>query len=93
MFDPPNTSVRGRRSWDDLVIFRCLLLGVINGLSDEQLQCMLLDRASFKEFAGLETLDHVPGQKTLWMYRNMLSASGRIDELVAVFREQLAFHG
>ena len=33
-FGPPRTSGRGRRSWDYLVIFRCLLLGVMNGLSD-----------------------------------------------------------
>jgi len=90
---PPNTSGRGRRSWDYLVIFRCLLLGVMNGLSDEQLQFMLLDRTSFKKFAGLDTLDHVPDQKTLWKYRNLLSESGRIEELVGVFREQLAAHG
>ncbi len=93
VFGPPNTSGRGRRSWDCLVIFRCLLLGVMNGLSDEQLQYMLLDRTSFKEFAGLETLDHVPDQKTLWKYRNMLSESGRIDEPVVVFREQVLSHG
>ena len=93
VFGPPNTSGRGRRSWDSLVIFRCLLLGVMNGLSDEQRQFMLLDRKSFKKCAGLATLDHVLDQKTLWKYRTMLSESGRIDELVKVFREPLAAHG
>ena len=93
IFGSPSRSGRGRRSWDYLVIFRSLLLGVMNGLSDEQLQYMLLDRTSFKRFAGLETLDQVPDQKTLWKYRNMLSESGRIDELVGVFKEQLAAHG
>ena len=93
VFGPPNTSGCSRRSWDSLVIFRCLLLGVMNGLSDEPLQSMLLDRTSFKEFAGLATLDHVPDQETLEKYRNMLSESGRIDELVAVFREQVLSNG
>ncbi len=91
VFGPPNTS--GRRSWDDLVIFRCLLMGVMNGLSNEQLHDMLLGRTSFKEYAGLETLDHVPDQKTPRKDRNMLSESGRIDELVAFSKTQLAFHG
>ncbi len=87
------TSGKGRRSWDYLIIFRSLLLGVMNGLSDEQLQYMLLDRTSFKQFVGLNSKDHVPDQKTLWKYRDKLSQSGRIDELVAVFKEQLASHG
>lgn len=93
VFGPPNTSGRGRRSWDYLVIFRCLILGVMNGLSDEKLQYMLLDRTSFKRFAGLVTLDQVPDRKTLWKYRNMLSESGRIDELVDAFKDQLLAHG
>ncbi len=65
----------------------------MNGLSDEQLNYMLLDRTSFKQFAGLHSKDQVPDQKTLWKYRNKLSQSGRIDELVALFKEQLAAHG
>jgi len=93
LFGPPNTSGRGRRSWDCLVIFRCLMLGVVNGLSDEKLQYMLLDRTSFKQCAGLATLDQVPDRKTLWKCRNMLGESGRIDELVGAFKDQLLAHG
>ncbi len=93
VFGPPRTSGPGRRPWDSLLIFRSLLLGVMNSLSDEQLQYMLLDRTSFKPFAGLHSKDQVPDQKTLWKYRNMLSQSGRLDELVALFKEQLAAHG
>ena len=62
-------------------------------MSDEQLQYMFLDRTSFKQFSSLESLDQVPDQKTLWKYRNMSSESGRIDELVGVFKDQLAAHG
>ena len=65
----------------------------MNGLSDGHLQYMLLDRTSFKQFVGLQSTDQVPDQKTLWKYRNQLSQSGRFDELVAVFMEQLAAHG
>ena len=72
---------RGRPSWDALVMFRALLLGVMHGLSDHQLQYMLLDRRSFKQFAGLVSEDQVPDQKTLWKYRDLLSKSGGLDEL------------
>ena len=60
----------GRPSWDALVMFRALLLGVMHGLSDHQRQYMLLDRRSFKQFAGLVSEDQVPDQKTLWKYRD-----------------------
>ncbi|MCY4446302.1 MAG: transposase [Rhodobacteraceae bacterium] len=93
VFGPPQTKGKGHSSWDYLIIFRSLLLGVMNGLSDGHLQYMLLDRTSFKQFVGLRSTDQVPDQKTLWKYRNQLSQSGRFDELVAVFMEQLAAHG
>ena len=56
---------RGRPSWDALVMFRALLLGVMHGLSDHQLQYMLLDRRSFKQFAGLVSEDQRTGSKDL----------------------------
>ena len=50
---------------------------------------MLLDRTSFKQFAGLKSLDQVSDQKTLWKYRDQLSKSGCMDELFGVFKDQL----
>ncbi len=72
IFGPPRTEGRGRRSWDYLVIFRCLLLGVMNSLSDRDLQHELLERFSFQSFAGLVEKNRVPDQKTIWKYRDML---------------------
>ncbi len=92
-FGPPRTSGRGRRSWDHRVLFRCLLLGIMHGLSDARLHFLLLDRTTFKPFAGLRSLDQVPDQKTLWKSRDLLAKAGCIEELVAVFKEQLAGHG
>ncbi len=74
--DPPRISGRGHRSWDYLVIFHCLLLGVMHGLSDARPQFLLLDRTTFKQFAGLRSLDHSPDLKTLWKYRDMLEKAG-----------------
>ena len=93
VFGPPRTSGRGRRSWDHRVIFRCLLLGIMHGLSDARLQFLLLDRTTFKPFVGLRSLDQVPDQKTLWKDRDLLAKAGCIEEVVAVFKEQLAGHG
>ena len=84
---------RGRPCWDALVMFRALLLGVMHGLSDHQLQYMLLDRRSFKQFAGLVTEDQVPDQKTLWKYQDLLSKCSGLEELFLGFKEQLLERG
>ena len=84
---------RGRPCWDALVMFRALLLGVMHGLSDHQLQYMLLDRRSFKQFAGLVSEDQVPDQKTLWKYRDLLSKCGGLEELFLRFKDQLLERG
>ncbi len=83
----------GRPPWDELVMFRALLLGVMYSLSDRKLQHLLLDRRSFNRFVGLESDDRVPDEKTLWKYRNQLSESGRMEELFKLFREQIEARG
>ena len=57
------------------------------------LHFLLLDRTTFKPFVGLRNVDQAPDQKTLWKYRDMLAKAGCIEELVAVFKEQLEVHG
>ena len=93
VFGPPRRGGRGRPSWDQLIMLRALLLGVMYSLSDRQLQYMLLDRTSFKQFVGLQSKDQVPDQKTLWKYRDQLAQAGAIDALFEVFKEQLREHG
>ncbi len=81
--------LRGRASWDVMLMFRVLLLGVNDQLSDRQLQFQLLDRRSFKRFVGLRNESTVPDQKTIWKYRHRLAASGRTKELFEAFEAQL----
>ena len=80
---------RGRPPWDLLVMFRVLILGVNYNLSDCQLQFQLLDRRSFKRFAGLRNDSEVPDEKTIWKYRDRLAKSGRCKELFDRFENQL----
>ncbi len=87
------TRRRGFPCWDVLVMFLALLLGVTHGLSDHQLQYLLLNRRSFKQFAGLVSEDQVPDQKILWKYRELLSKCGSLDELFLRFKDQLLERG
>jgi len=59
VFGPHRRGGRGRPSWDQMIMFRALLLGVMYSLSDRQLQLMFLDRTSFKQFVGLQSKDQV----------------------------------
>lgn len=93
VWGPPRTACRGRRSWDYLLIFRSILLGVMNNLSDKGLQGNLLERWSFQSFAGLEERSRVPDQKALWKYRDQLAKAGCIEELFHIFLDPLDNRG
>ena len=71
-------------------MFRVLLLGVNDQLSDRQLPFQLLDRRSFKRFVGLRNESTVPDQKTIWKYRHRLAASGRTKAAVRGVRGAVA---
>src|SRR5437016_3871328 len=63
-----------RKPWDEVVIFKALVLQALYNLSDDQAEYQLRDRLSFMRFLGLE--DAVPDAKTLWLYREALAKAG-----------------
>ena len=58
----------GRKPWDEVVIFKALVLQALYNLSDDQAEYQLRDRLSFMRFLGLE-LEDVSDANTLWLYR------------------------
>jgi transposase, IS5 family len=67
----------GRKPWDEVVIFKALVLQALYNLSDDQAEYQLRDRFSFMRFLGLELEDAVPDAKTLWLYREALARRAR----------------
>ena len=65
----------GRKPWDEVVIFKALVLQALYNLSDDQAEYQLRDRFS------LELEDAVPDAKTLWLYREALAKAGAVEEL------------
>src|SRR5580692_2992800 len=49
----------GRKPWDEVVIFKALVLQALYNLSDDQAEYQLRDRFSFMRFLGLELEDAV----------------------------------
>ncbi len=85
-------SAAGRKPWDEVVIFKALVVQALYNLSDEQMEYQLRDRLSFMRFLGLGIEDRVPDATTLWLYREALAKAGAVerlfDEFDAYLREQ-----
>src|SRR5467141_770764 len=75
----------GRKPWDEVVIFKALVLQALYNLSDDQAEYQLRDRLSFMRFLGLGLEDAVPDAKTLWLYREALAKAGAVEELFDLF--------
>jgi transposase, IS5 family len=78
-------SSAGRKPWDEVVIFKALVLQALYNLSDDQAEYQLRDRFSFMRFLGLELEDAVPEAKTLWLYREALAKAGAVEKLFDLF--------
>ena len=79
--DATRKSLAGRKPWDEVMIFKALVLQALYNLSDDQAEYQLRDRLSFMRFPGLELEDTVPDAKTLWLYREALGKAGAVEEL------------
>ena len=58
--DVARKSPAGRKPWDEVVIFKALVLQALYNLSDDQAEYQLRDRLSFMRFLGLGLEDAVP---------------------------------
>ena len=83
--DVARKSPAGRKPWDEVVIFKALVLQALYNLSDDQAEYQLRDRLSFMRFLGLGLEDAVPDAKTLWLYREALAKAGAVEELFDLF--------
>jgi len=83
--DAERKSSAGRKPWDEVVIFKALVLQALYNLSDDHAEYQLRDRLSFLRFPGLGLEDAVPDAKTLWLYREALAKAGAAEELFDLF--------
>jgi IS5 family transposase len=86
-------SAAGRKPWDEVVIFKGLVVQALYNLSDEQMEYQLRDRLSFMRFLGLGLEDRVPDATTLWLYREALAKAGVVEELFDAFDGYLRDQG
>ena len=79
----------GRRGMDPVFMMRVLFLQRLYGLGDKQIVYQIKERLSFREFLGIESVDDVPDEKTVWKYKDILAKAGTWDKLFAQFNKYL----
>lgn len=71
----------GQSSYDPLVLFKVMLLQKWYDLSDPDVEELLYDRMSFRDFLGLGLDDAVPDETTICLFRKRLKESGLYEKL------------
>ena len=83
----------GRPPFDDVLMFKVLVLQALYNLSDDQTEYQIRDRLSFMRFLGLDMDGTVPDAKTIWLFRERLARAGAVAKLFARFDRHLEKHG
>lgn len=83
----------GRPPFDDILMFKVLILQALYNLSDDQTEYQIRDRLSFMRFLGLDLEARVPDAKTIWLFRETLAQAGAIEKLFARFDHYLGEQG
>lgn len=71
----------GRPAYDCVLMFKILILQRYYNVSDDAVEYAILDRLSFMRFLGLGINDAVPDAKTIWLFRDKLTAGGMVEKL------------
>jgi len=71
----------GRPHYPVVMLLKCLMLAKWFGLSDPDVEGMLLDRMSFRRFVGLGLSDDTPDETTFVVFRRRLREAGHASTL------------
>jgi transposase, IS5 family len=82
----------GRPPFDYIVMFKILVLQSIYNLSDEAAEFQCNDRLTFMRFLDLNIAEKVPDAKTIWHFRECLKNANIINDLFAIFYNELEKH-
>ena len=83
----------GRKPFEPVLMFKVLFLQRYYGLGDHQIQYQIVDRTSFRQFLGIESVKDVPDEKTVWKYKEALQVCGAYDRLFDMFRRYMEDRG
>jgi len=79
----------GRKPYDAVMMFKCLILQQLYNFSDEEFEFQLRDRLTFMRFVGLNPEDTTPDGNTLWDFRELLTKQNKLKSLFNTFSQYL----
>ena len=79
----------GRDGYEGLLLFKMLLLGIWNNLSDYGVEELVNDSLSASSFCGLSLEDDVPDHSILSRFRTTMTKRGVFDKLLSKINQQL----
>ena len=79
----------GRPPYDQVLMFRVLILQSSHSLSDERTEYLIKDRLSFMRFLGLSLAQSVPDANSIWNFREALTRA-KIDGKILAIKVCLA---
>lgn len=83
----------GRPSWDVVLMFKTLYLKKKNNVGDDKLEFLINDRISWQRFLKLGLQDKVPDAKSIWLYGENLTKSGRMEDMFEYLDKVIEDHG
>jgi len=88
--NPENIKNAGRKPFDEVMMFRVIILQSLYGLSDDQMEFQLEDRRSFERFvSGGDMQCQMPDAKTIWLYKERFKEHGIARKVFRKFNQQL----
>lgn len=81
----------GRPNINIIIMIKLLILQQLYGLSDPQLELQVADRISFRVFLG--TTEVIPDYTTVWLFRERLIKTGKLEAIWEEFLNQLRAKG
>ena len=85
-------TLEGRLPYGGVLLFKMLLLGIWNDLSDMKTEDYVNDSLSAMRFCGLDLEDSVPDHSTLSRFRTDLTKNKGMDKVLNAFNQQLEKH-
>src|SRR6266480_6997840 len=83
--DATRKSLTGRKPWDEVMIFKALVLQALYNLSDDQAEYQLSRSPLVHAVSRFGTGGYGSRRQTLWLYREALAKAGAVEELFDLF--------
>ena len=83
----------GRPPFNNLLMFKILIIKRLYNLSFDQTEYQINDRVSFTRFLGFDFGSVVPDAKTIWLYEDLLSKSEAGKKLFDMFFREIEAKG